>query len=126
MSTTPTPAPAGDGPVDLDLAVVIGTLSSDPVVSTLPSGSVLYRYEVTARHAGGTDSVPVSWFDPTRPPALAAGDRVAVVGAVRRRFFRAGGMTRSATEIVASSVARSGRTGRVQGALEAALALVGT
>lgn len=93
---------------DLRLAVLIGTLSSDPVVTELPSGSQLHRYEVTARHADGTDSVPVVWFDPIRPPVLRSGDRVAVVGRVRRRFYRAGGATRSVTEVVASSVRRGG------------------
>lgn len=119
-ATTPVCRPGAD---DLDLAVVIGCLSSDPVVTELPSGSTLWRYEVTSRHAAGTDSVPVAWFDPKRPPALAAGDRVTVVGRVHRRFFRAGGSTRSATEILASSVTRSGRNTRAVAALEAALAV---
>ncbi len=106
---------------DLDVAVVTGTLSSDPVSSDLASGSVLYRYEVTSRHETGTDTVPVVWFDPSRPPAVGAGDRVIVVGRVRRRFYRAGGATRSATEIVASSVGRSRSDKRARSALAAAL-----
>ena len=87
------------GPPDLDLAVVVGTLSSDPVVQDLPSGSRLVRYEVTVRDRSPDDSVPVTWFDPPRPPKLTQGDRVVVVGRVRRRFFRAGGATRSASWI---------------------------
>ena len=108
---------------DLDIAVLIGRLSCDPVVTELPSGSVLHRYEVTARHGAGTDSVPVAWFDPKRPPKLVAGDRVTVVGRVRRRFFRAGGATRSATEVLATSVTRTGRNLRAVAALEEALAV---
>ena len=99
-----------------------GTLSSDPTIIELASGSALHRYEVTTRHAVGTDTVPVVWFDPSRPPAVSAGDPVVVVGRVRRRFFRAGGATRSATEIVASSVGRAGATKRARQALAAALA----
>lgn len=110
---------------DLDVAVLIGRLSCDPVVTELPSGSVLHRYEVTARHDAGTDSVPVAWFDPKRPPRLVAGDRVTVVGRVRRRFFRAGGATRSATEVLATSVTRTGRNLRAVAALEEALAAAG-
>jgi single-strand DNA-binding protein len=110
---------------DLDVAVLIGRLSCDPVVTELPSGSVLHRYEVTARHDAGTDSVPVAWFDPKRAPKLVAGDRVTVVGRVRRRFFRAGGATRSATEVLATSVTRTGRNLRAVAALEEALAAVG-
>ena len=110
---------------DLDVTVLIGRLSCDPVVTELPSGSVLHRYEVTARHGAGTDSVPVAWFDPKRPPRLVAGDRVTVVGRVRRRFFRAGGATRSATEVLATSVTRTGRNLRAVAALEEALDVVG-
>lgn len=122
MSTAPTSTDPADLPDDLDVAVVTGTLSSDPTIVELASGSLLYRYEVTSRHAGGTDTVPVVWFDPSRPPALHAGDGVVVVGRVRRRFFRAGGATRSATEVVATSVARTRATTRARQALESALA----
>ena len=108
-------------PRDLDVAVVTGTLSSDPTVVELASGSRLHRYEVTSRHPAGTDTVPVVWFDPARPPALQAGDGVVVVGRVRRRFFRAGGATRSATEVVATSVGRTRATKRARQALETAL-----
>lgn len=106
---------------DVDVAVVTGRLSRDPVVTELPSGSTLRRYEVTSRHAGGTDTVPVAWFDAPRPPALAAGDPVVVVGRVHRRFYRAGGTTRSSTEVLASAVARAGRHRRAVDALERAL-----
>lgn len=117
---------ADHGAGDLDLAVVIGTLSSDPVVRTLPSGSVLHRYEVTVRHPDGTHTVPVVTFDPARPPNVVAGDRIAAVGRVRRRFFRAGGATRSATEVVADSVTRDGRNRRVARALSGAAESVTT
>jgi single-strand DNA-binding protein len=112
-TTEPTPDPQAD----LDLAVILGTLSSDPVEQTLPSGSVLVRYEVTVRDRSPADSVPVSWLDPRRPPAVRAGDRVVVVGRVRRRFFRAGGSTRSATEVLATSVSRTRSTAGALAAL---------
>lgn len=121
---TATAATAGT-PVDVDLAVLVGTLSSDPVVTELPSGSVLHRYEVTTRHPAGTATVPVAWFDPRRPPGVRKGDRVTVVGRVHRRFFRAGGVTRSATEVLATSVTRSGRNLRAVAALEDALRVLG-
>jgi single-strand DNA-binding protein len=121
-SPQPTSDPTGAldaaaGPPDLDLAVVVGTLSSDPVVQELPSGSRLIRYEVTVRDRSPADTVPVSWFDPPRPPKLTQGDRIVVVGRVRRRFFRAGGATRSATEIVAGSVCRPRSTGAAAAAV---------
>ena len=115
---------AGSDGTDLDLAVIVGTLSSDPVAQDLPSGSRLVRYEVTVRDRSPADSVPVSWFDPSRPPALAAGDRVIVVGRVRRRFFRAGGVTRSATEVVARSICRPRSTVTAAAALADAAAVL--
>ena len=128
-STTPAPVVGphdgdADTPADLDLAVVVGRLSSAPVITELPSGSVLYRYEVTARHGSGTDTVPVAWIDPRRPPRVTTGDRVTVVGRVRRRFYRAGGATRSATEVLATSVTRTGKNLRAVAALEDALTAI--
>lgn len=93
----------------MNLAVVIGTLSSDPRPRRLPSGSDLVTYEVTTTGSSGERcTVPVVWFDPSRPPAVARGDAVTVVGRVRRRFFQAGGATASRTEIEARVVAREG------------------
>ena len=125
--STPAPDPSADPgarPDDVDLAVVVGTLSSDPVHQDLPSGSRLVRYEVTVRDRTPAESVPVSWFDPPRPPRLAEGDRLIVVGRVRRRFFRAGGATRSATEVVASSVCRPRSTTAAEAALAEAAAVL--
>lgn len=108
----------------LDLAVIAGVLSRDPVVTELPSGTRLHRYEVTVRDRSPADSVPVAWFDPQRPPALAAGDAVVVVGRVRRRFYRSGGATRSATEIEAERVARRSTVARALARLDAARAVL--
>ena len=118
------PNPEAGSEADLDLAVIVGTLSSEPVEQTLPSGSVLLRYEVTVRDRTPADTVPVCWMDPRRPPAFAVGDRVVVVGRVRRRFFRAGGATRSATEVVAASVSRPRKTAGALAALSEAAEVV--
>jgi len=112
------------GSVDLDLAVLVGTLSSDPVEQDLPSGSRLLRLEVTVRDRSPADSVPVSWFDPPRRARFAAGERVVVVGRVRRRFYRAGGATRSATEVVAHAVSRPRATAAAEAALAEAAAVL--
>ena len=90
---------------DLNLAVVRGRLSSDPSRRELPSGDVVHQYEVTVRAASGpAESVPVARFTSGRVPSLHEGDEVVVTGRVRRRFFRAGGVTASRTEVVADSV----------------------
>ncbi|MBS1265068.1 MAG: hypothetical protein MAG471_00896 [Acidimicrobiaceae bacterium] len=90
---------------DTNLCVLVGELSSDPRPLELESGSLLLRCEVTVRAGGVTDSVPVVRFDPMASErSLSVGDRVAVVGRVHRRFFRAGGTTVSRTEVVADRV----------------------
>jgi single-strand DNA-binding protein len=95
-----------------NLVVLRGTLAAEPRTRELPSGSVLSQFDVTTRDAGGTQSVPVAWFDPPASVAeLTAGADLVVLGSVRRRFFRAGGATQSRTEVVAEKVvaARRGR-----------------
>lgn len=102
----------------MNIAVLRGTLSSDPVERTLPSGSRLVNYEVTTPDpaGGAADSAPVAWFDPpARLPAVAQGDEVVVVGRVRRRFFRtAAGATGSRTEVVAERVVSARPAARVE------------
>src|SRR5690606_34721390 len=96
--------------------------SSPPTVRTLRSGSVLHTFEVTVREEGQpTTSVPVVLLD-GRPPDIGEGDRVAVVGRVRRRFFRAGGATVSRTEVVADEVALVRRRSTVARLVRAAVA----
>ncbi|HET7523922.1 MAG TPA: hypothetical protein VFJ79_07250, partial [Acidimicrobiales bacterium] len=55
---------------------------------------------------------------------LDAGVGVVVVGRVRRRFFRSGGVTQSRTEVVASRVVRAGASARVRAALDEAAAAI--
>ena len=92
----------------INLAFVHGTLSSPPEIRTLASGDRLASLQLTVRRAElAATSVPVAIVD---PPAwvegVAAGDEIAVLGTVRRRFFRAGGATASRFEIAADHIAR--------------------
>lgn len=98
--------------------VLRGTLSSEPVDRPLASGSVIWTLEVTTRTADGTFSAPVAWVDPPHPPRVGTGDEVLVVGQVRRRFFRSGGVTQSRTEVVASCVVPATRTAEVRKAVQ--------
>ena len=72
--------------------------------------------ELSVPRAGvKTESVPVVWHDaPAVAEALDVGQAVMVLGRVRRRFFRAAGITQSRTEVVAESVipARQARRAR--------------
>lgn len=92
----------------MNMVVLTGVLSSEPKRRALPSGDELVTYEVTTPLEEGVASVPVAWLSPSRPPAVGRGDKVTVVGHVRRRFFRAGGGAASRTEVVATIVARPG------------------
>jgi hypothetical protein len=97
-----------------NVALLAGELSGEPRRRELPSGSVLVEFDVTTRGDSGTGSVPVAWFDPgAAADGLAAGVAVMVAGHVRRRFFRAGNVTQSRTEVVASRVIVSGRPAAV-------------
>jgi len=90
-----------------NVAIVRGTCSSAPELRVLPSSQRLAQLQVTTRVYGRAMSVPVSVIDPpTWLEALAAGEELVVLGAVRRRFFRAAGTTASRVEIEAEVVCR--------------------
>jgi len=88
----------------MNIVVLRGRLSSDPVARPLASGSVLVSLELTTDVDGAAVSVPVAWFDPPGDPDWVAGDELVVAGTVRRRFFRSAGTTQSRTEVVAEQV----------------------
>lgn len=108
----------------MNVVVLQGSLSSDPVARTLASGSVLVSLELTTAVDGASVSVPVAWFDPPIEVAFAAGEALVVVGTVRRRFFRSNGLTHSRTEVVATAVVPAGRRRQVRTALARAAASI--
>jgi single-strand DNA-binding protein len=105
--------------VGLNVAVLRGIVSSDPRVRDLPSGSIVTNVEVTTRLDDTTCSVPIVVHDAT--VTVAGGDDVVVVGHVARRFFRAGGVTQSRTEVVASSIVKASRRRTAERAVGAAI-----
>lgn len=107
----------------MNVVVLSGELSRPARTVELPSGDRVLALEVTVRRpAAPAEPVPVQW---SQPPAwaesLLAGDRVAVLGRVRRRFFRAGGTTQSRTEVVATKVVRASARSRVRVLVEEAV-----
>ena len=105
----------------MNLTVVRGRLSRPASIRELPSGTRLASLDVTAtREVEGeaADSVPVVWRDPPASiESLDTDDDVVVVGRVRRRFFRSGGMTQSRTEVEADVVLRPRQRARVERAI---------
>lgn len=108
----------------LNLAVVCGHLSRAPEEVPLASGDLLVRYEVTVPQPDEkADTVPVvAVSPPAHARGLDAGTEVVVVGRTRRRFWSAGGATRSQVEVLAASVVPARRRAGVTRALDGAVA----
>ena len=109
-----------------NVVVLLGVLARPAVDVQLPSGDRLVSLEVTVRRDGGpAEPVPVQWSDPPAwVAALDTGTAVAVLGRVRRRFFRAGGTTQSRTEVVATRVVRASARAKVQALVDEAVRLL--
>lgn len=97
---------------------LVGRLTGTPAVIELPSGDELVTFRISvprsspsgANSAGVTtqrvDSVPCTAWSPRLRRSILTwrpGDLVEVAGAVRCRFYQAGGATRSRVEVEASS-----------------------
>jgi single-strand DNA-binding protein len=108
----------------LNLAVVCGHLSRVPEELPLASGDVLVRYEVTVPRADErAETVPVvAVSPPAHARDLDAGTEVVVVGRTRRRFWSAGGATRSQVEVLATTVVAARRRAGATRALAGAVA----
>ena len=111
--------------VNVNEVRLVGTVSGDPEVRVLPSGDelsvvrvVVPRLPVRAR-SDGRRSPSVDVIDccagDARPRRTigrwSPGDEVEVAGALRRRFYRAGGVTASRVEVEISSARRVRRAG---------------
>lgn len=108
-----------DGEIAANDVRLVGRLTGQPAMVDLPSGDALVTFRISvprsspsspARgHSGSgqrVDSVPcTAWAPRLRRSILTwrAGDLVEITGAVRCRFFQAGGATRSRVEVEASA-----------------------
>jgi single-strand DNA-binding protein len=105
-----------------NVVLIRGRVSSEPRVRELPSGSMVVNLEVTTQVADSSVSVPV--LVESASVECGAGDDVVVVGHVRRRFFRAGGITQSRTEVLAEKVVRASRARAAQKLIESVVVLL--
>ncbi len=95
---------------------LVGKVSGGVDERELPSGDFVAALRLVVPRSAGqrretatVDTIEVAcWTGRTRQSArrLAAGDRVEVVGSLRRRFFRAGGATASRYEVEAHKLTR--------------------
>ncbi len=91
----------------MNVVVIRGTLSSEPIERTFAGGRNVMDWQVTTVLDGVKLSVPVQWHDPPKHALkYGEGDEVVVLGSVRRRFFQVGGATATRTEVVANQAAR--------------------
>jgi single-strand DNA-binding protein len=109
-----------------NIAVIRGSVRAEPTARELPGGGVVVQFDVvTTTESDGRQlsvSAPIAWNDPTTAQlgVLTGGAEVLVVGTVRRRFFRVGGVTQSRTEVVADAVVPVRQHKRVATALRSA------
>lgn len=116
--------PDSDGlGLELNLAVLRGRLSRPAGSRVLESGDLLVTLDVTVRNSWGpADSVPVVVVpSPASLAELDAGEEVAVLGRVRRRFFRSAAGTQSRTEVAAEKVVTGRRSSQLRRCLSEAL-----
>lgn len=88
----------------MNSVILSGTISNTPRRVELPSGTVHWEFDMSTPQDDESLSVPVRFPSEHEPAWMTEGTEVSVVGTVRRRFFRAGGITQSRTEVVASCV----------------------
>ena len=96
--------------MDLNVAIIAGTLSAPPELRTFESGAKLVRYLVTVRLTEPrkrTDVIPIVQWDPPDEDIadeLDRGDRIFTVCSIQRRFWTAAEGRRSRIEIIAHHV----------------------
>ena len=96
--------------MDVNIAILCGTIAGPPEYRAFPSGACYLRYLVTTRTTSPrrrVDVLPVTYWDP--PASLIdatgiVGQNVWIVVSVERRFWASGDGRRSRIELVAKSV----------------------
>lgn len=97
---------------------LVGRVSSEPVLRTMPSGDELLTFNLVVRRPAGHDTRQsvdtiecAAWTARTRRSVarLREDDTVCVIGALRRRFQRTGGSPQSRYTVELSACRRVGR-----------------
>jgi single-strand DNA-binding protein len=96
--------------------VLVGRITSPPAERVLPSGDPICSWRITIDRGGdaGFDVVDcTAWTARNRRSAAAwdKGDVVEITGALRRRFYRAGGGVASACDVEVRTARRLHRRG---------------
>jgi single-strand DNA-binding protein len=99
--------------VTVNVVVLAGTVSADPVERRLPSGDEVTELRISIPEPGRRHlPLPVAIWHSTVAKgviqAISKGDEVLVHGQLVRRFYRSGAGARSLTEVVANEIKRLG------------------
>lgn len=86
---------------DVNVVVIVGETARDASATESADGTVYTSFEVVCRNVHGRTLVPVTVEGEC---ALQAGQRVAVLGRVHKRFFAAGAGLASRTDVRAERV----------------------
>ena len=118
----PTTDPAGDDPIAVNLSVLCGACAAPPEVRVLESGSRLATFALRCPTADDrATSVPVTaWDPPAWLEAVEPGERLVIVGRLRRRFFQRPGGVGSRVDVEAELVGRARDRRRLDTALRRA------
>lgn len=112
MSAQSVAGPSAGREEDVNVVRLVGRVSASPEEVVLPSGDVLCSFRVVVGRPEGHQSRQrvdalecTAWLPRVRRSAMGwqPGDVVEVEGAIRRRFFRAGGAAASRVEVEVSS-----------------------
>jgi single-strand DNA-binding protein len=112
MSAQAVTGPTAGREGDVNVVRLVGRVSATPEEVELPSGDVLCSFRVVVGRPEGHQSRQrvdalecTAWLPRVRRSAMGwqPGDVVEVEGAIRRRFFRAGGSAASRVEVEVSS-----------------------
>ncbi len=105
----------------MNFVALEGVVTSEPRRVELPSGDLSVSFDLRTQEPGQrAQSVPVEWTGTAaRPPRVDKDFEVAVIGTIRRRFYRAGGVLQSKVYVQPTSIIR--RPARRRRALQRAL-----
>ncbi len=105
---------------DLNLAVIIGEVITEPSARELSNGNIVTSLDVATESPHGRLTVPVVLEGDAEKCEI--GQRVLVCGVTRRRFFRTGTGVSSRTEVLADVVVPVRRKTQVQRFLQDSIA----
>lgn len=104
----------------MNIALLAGRLTTDPVIRTLGSGDVVWSVDVATTLNNSPVRVPLSWINPPATDEFVKDAEVVVSGAVKRRFFATGGATQSRVEVMITTMCLASQRRRVSALLRRA------